>query len=105
MQITVVLSAPNDWNSLQAWRFDSTGKVVRSLSPTSALIYLTLLTAGFSLAVAALSADIVNSGHPSITICFVSFMLGTFAAGMYFEWKNSKAVQALLDGAKSDQST
>lgn len=39
MRVTAVLGEPENWQTLQAWRFDGQNKVVISISPVAGLIY------------------------------------------------------------------
>ncbi|MFC0129174.1 hypothetical protein [Ralstonia solanacearum] len=96
MRLTVVLSDPLDWESVEAWRFDDTGRVVMSISPLASLIALCLLCA----ATVGLLWWLFFGGQGATRLTagsgILAFGVVSLAGGMYFAWRNSLAVMRLL---------
>ena len=103
MRVTAVLGEPENWQTLQAWRFDGQNKVVISISPVAGLIYLCLLCVATVVLLWLLFVGHSRVQVPTAGLAFGAFAVASFAGGMYFEWQNSRAVMRLLAATPRQQ--
>ncbi len=103
MRITAVLREPGDWQTLQAWRFDDENKVVMTIPPLAGLTYLCLLCVATAVLLWLLFVEHASVKTPSAALAFATFVVASFAGGMYFEWRNICAVMKLLAGTARQQ--
>ncbi|WP_157003278.1 hypothetical protein [Ralstonia sp. A12] len=98
MRVTAVLSVPDQWATLMAWRFEDSGKEIwmRNISPTIAVTWLitamliSVLT-GIAIVLAAL-----DSMQPAFGIGLGSLCLALFIGKAFSDWRSARTIAVLL---------
>lgn len=98
MRVTAVLSVPDQWATLVAWRFEHSGKEVwmRTMSPTVATTWLIVATLISVLTGAAVILAALDSRQLAVGIGLGFFSLALFAWNAFSDWYNTRAIAVLL---------
>ncbi len=98
MRITAVLSVPDQWETLMAWRFEDSGKEIwmRNISPAAAVTWLIAAMLISVLTGTAIVLAALDSMQPAIGIGLGGLCLALFAGKSLSDWRNARAIAVLL---------
>jgi len=99
MRITGVLRVPGQWETLVAWRFEQDGREIWLQQDASPAITLTgLILAAVASVVTGwwIILMAMHSNQPAVGLGLGALSLSVYVGKAFFDWRNSRAIAALL---------